>query len=65
SIQMYTALKLLNKPVEMIQVDGEYHGIANFDKKIKWTKSILAWFDRYLKDQPEWWNELYPESNLE
>ncbi|MGL5317094.1 MAG: prolyl oligopeptidase family serine peptidase [Bacteroidales bacterium] len=65
SIQMYTALKLLNKPVEMIQVDGENHGIANFDKKIKWTKSILAWFDRYLKDQPEWWNELYPESNLE
>lgn len=65
SIQMYTALKLLNKPVEMIQVAGENHGIANFDKKIKWTKSILAWFDRYLKDQPEWWNELYPESNLE
>lgn len=65
SIQMYTALKLLNKPVEMIQVDGENHGIANFDKKIKWTKTILAWFDRYLKDQPDWWNNLYPESHLE
>lgn len=65
SIQMYTALKLLGKPVEMIEVQGEDHGIADFNKKIKWTNSILAWFDRYLKEQPEWWKSMYPDTNLQ
>lgn len=64
SIQMYTALKLLGKPVELIQVDGENHGITDFDKRIAWQKSIFAWFAKWLKNEPEWWNDLYPDRNL-
>jgi len=63
SIQMFNALKILGKKVEMVHFDDEDHFIVDFDRRTRWTKSIIAWFDRYLKDQPEWWNELYPEKN--
>jgi len=59
SIQMYTALKLLGKDVEMIHVKDEDHWILDYQKRLKWTKTIIAWFDKYLKNQPLWWNTLY------
>lgn len=61
SIQLYTALKLLGREAELIEVEGQNHHILTYNKRILWTKTILAWFDRWLKDQPEWWNELYPK----
>ena len=61
SIQFYTALKLLGKETELILIDGQNHHILETKKRVAWTKSIIAWFDRWLKDQPEWWNHLYPE----
>lgn len=61
SIQMYNALKILGKTVEFITVDGENHAIYNYDKRLAWNKSIYAWFAKWLKDQPEWWEALYPE----
>ncbi|MDR1098740.1 MAG: prolyl oligopeptidase family serine peptidase [Tannerella sp.] len=59
SIQMYTALKILGKPVELIQVKGEDHHILSYEKRLKWNSAIFAWFDRWLKNNPAWWNELY------
>lgn len=59
SVQFYTALKLLGKQVELVQVDGQNHHILAYQKRIQWTKSILAWFDKWLKGQPQWWEELY------
>ena len=44
--------------------DGENHFISDYDKRIKWHNSIMAWFARWLQDRPEWWNELYPERHL-
>jgi dipeptidyl aminopeptidase/acylaminoacyl peptidase len=61
SIQMFNALKILGKTVEFVTVDGENHGIATYQKRIDWNKTIYAWFAKWLKDQPEWWNALYPE----
>jgi dipeptidyl aminopeptidase/acylaminoacyl peptidase len=61
SIQMYNALKILGKKVEFIQVEGENHGISNYKKRIEWNKTIYAWFAKWLKGQPEWWDNLYPE----
>jgi len=58
SIQMYTALKILGKPVELIQVRGEDHHILTYDKRLKWNNAIFAWFDRWLKNEPLWWDEL-------
>jgi dipeptidyl aminopeptidase/acylaminoacyl peptidase len=60
SIQMFNALKILGKTVEFIQVEGENHAIMAYDKRLKWNKSIFAWFAKWLKDEPEWWKALYP-----
>ncbi|WP_165020711.1 prolyl oligopeptidase family serine peptidase [Dysgonomonas sp. ZJ279] len=61
SIQMYTALKILGKPTEFIQVKGENHGIANYTRRIEWSNSIFAWFDKWLKDDSSWWDNMYPK----
>ena len=64
SIQMFTALKLLGKTVELVEIDGENHHILDYKKRILWQKTIFAWFDKWLKDQPEWWDNMYPKDNL-
>ncbi len=61
SLTMFTALKLLGRDVEFVQVEGQDHWIMDYDKRMKWSKTIIAYYDRYLKDQPDWWNNLYPE----
>jgi len=61
SIQLYTALKLLGRDVELIQIDEQDHQIMEYNKRILWTQSILAWFDRWLKNQPQWWDHMYGE----
>ena len=60
SDQFYAALKLLGSPVEYLRVAGLGHLIMEHDKRKLWSRSIVAWFDRWLKDQPEWWEALYP-----
>ena len=60
SDQFYAALKLLGTPVEYLRVAGLGHLIMEHDKRELWSRSIVAWFDRWLKDQPEWWEALYP-----
>jgi len=61
STQLFTALKLLGRQVEYIQILDQNHHIMTYSKRILWTKTIMAWFDRWLKRQPEWWLNLYPQ----
>jgi len=61
SIQMFNALRILGKTVEFVTVDGENHAIYTYQKRIDWNKTIYAWFARWLKNQPEWWQALYPD----
>lgn len=61
SIQMYNALKLLGKEVEFIQVEGENHGIYDYEKRIAWNKAIYAWFTRWLKGDSRWWDSMFPK----
>jgi dipeptidyl aminopeptidase/acylaminoacyl peptidase len=56
----YVALKLLGKPVEYVQVAEEDHWILGTARRKVWGDTIVAWFDRWLKGQPEWWEALYP-----
>jgi dipeptidyl aminopeptidase/acylaminoacyl peptidase len=65
SEQMYTALKLLGKEVEYIRVQGQNHWILDYKKRLAWNDAIVSWFDRWLKDQPQWWNDMYPPLNKE
>lgn len=59
SIQLYTALKLLGKECELVQIEGQDHHIVDYKKRIKWHKTIMAWWEKHLKGNDEWWEELY------
>lgn len=61
SDQFYIALKLLGKEVEYVQVADQDHWVLDYKKRIVWQQTILAWFDKWLKGQPEWWEDLYAE----
>lgn len=62
SIQMYTALKILGRPAEFIQVKDENHGVMNYKRRVEWNNSIMAWFAKWLKDDNGWWKGLYPDA---
>lgn len=64
SLQYYAALKILGKDVEMVLVSGENHQILDYKKRIEWHNTIMSWFDMKLKNQPQHWNEMYPDKNL-
>jgi len=61
STQLFTALKILGREVEYIQVLDQDHHIMRYSKRKLWTRTILAYFDKWLKGQPDWWDDLYPE----
>lgn len=61
SIQLFNALKILGRDVEFISVDGENHFISDYPKRILWQNSIMAWFEKWLKGDSAWWDDLYPE----
>lgn len=59
SIQLFNALKVLGREVEFITVQDENHVISGYDNKLAWHNTIMAWFAKYLQDDPKWWNSLY------
>lgn len=64
SIQFYTALKLLGKDAELVFVKDADHAVVDYNQRILWNNTILAYFAKYLKAQPAWWNNIYPDKNL-
>ncbi len=64
SIQLFTALKLLGRETALVQIPGEDHWILGYETQKKWQETIFAWFAKYLKDSPDWWDTLYPKNNL-
>lgn len=61
SVQLYNALKILGRPVEMIRVYGEDHHVMELHRRQIWMRSMMAWFQKWLKDDPTWWDDMYPE----
>lgn len=66
SIQLFNALSILGRQVEFISVDGGDHtsGSFSYDKRLLWHRTVMAWFDRWLKDNPRMWEDMYPTPNL-
>ncbi|MBQ8711306.1 MAG: S9 family peptidase [Prevotella sp.] len=64
SLQMFTALKLLGREVALVEVEGENHHILDYQKREKWLATQMAWFQKWLKGDPSWWDTLYPKKNL-
>lgn len=49
--QLYNALKLLGRPVEMVLYPNESHGMSRSGRpwhRVHRLKSLIHWFDRYL-----------------
>lgn len=61
SHQMYTALKILGKDVELIEFQGNDHGNIGRERRLRWWNTILAYFDMKLKDEPLWWEHMYTQ----
>ncbi|WP_371194934.1 alpha/beta hydrolase family protein [Glaciecola sp. SC05] len=61
SHQMFTALKLLDKDVELIEFLGDDHHINKREHRLHWWKTKLAYFDMKLKGEPLWWHSMYLE----
>ncbi len=64
SVNMYNALKVLGRTVEFIEFTTQDHFILEHDRKITWLNSMYAWFAKWLQDNPEWWDEMYPQTAL-
>lgn len=59
SIQLFNALKILGRDVEFITVEDQDHIINDYDKRKIWHNTIMAWFAKYLQDDPRWWDSMY------
>ncbi|MDR1414261.1 MAG: prolyl oligopeptidase family serine peptidase [Odoribacteraceae bacterium] len=64
SIQFYTALKLLKKDVELVLIKNADHAVVDYRQRVLWHNTILAYFAKYLKQQPAWWENIYKDKNL-
>ena len=60
SDQLFTALKILGKEVEYVQIVGQDHHILDHEQRIVWNDTILAFLAKHLKGRPAWWDEMYP-----
>jgi dipeptidyl aminopeptidase/acylaminoacyl peptidase len=60
SDQLFTALKLLGREVEYVQILGQDHHILDRERRIVWNDTILAFFAKWLQGQPQWWEDLHP-----
>lgn len=59
SDQMYAALKIQGKDVVQIRWNNEAHGVRSFPNRIQNYSILLEWFDKYLKNQSEGWENRY------
>ncbi len=64
SIQLYTALKILGTDVDLVYIKDADHIVKDYNQRIKWHNTIMSYLNRHLKDQPQWWNYMYPNKNL-
>ncbi len=63
SKELYTALKVLGRPVELVLFPGEGHGIAGSWKDwVAHRTMMLDFFDRTLRGQPGAWNARWKEA---
>ena len=64
SIQFYTALQLLGKDVELVLIKNADHAVVDYNQRIIWGNTIMAYFAKYLQDEPAWWENMYKDKNL-
>ena len=58
SQQLFTALRILGRPVSYIQIEGANHVVTDYGQRVKWQQTIMAWFAKYLQGDAAWWKGL-------
>ena len=51
-IELFTALRRLDKPVWLLNYNGEAHGLTKTHNKIDWAQRMQQFFDHYLMGAP-------------
>lgn len=61
-IELYLAMRRLNKDVVMLHYEGEDHHLARFANKLDYSIKMLEFFNHYLKGEPapSWWLQGQP-----
>ncbi|MEM9834791.1 MAG: prolyl oligopeptidase family serine peptidase, partial [Bacteroidota bacterium] len=61
-IELFVALRRLNKPAWLLNYNGEPHGITKYHNQKDFTRRMQQFFDHYLKDEPApaWMQEGLP-----
>ncbi len=64
SIELYLAMRRLDKEVVFLQYEGEPHHLKKYPNKVDYTLKMKAYFDHYLKGEPaeSWITEGVPFS---
>ena len=52
AVELYLALRRLDKPVWLLQYAGENHSLINENAAMDYTLKLTTFFDHYLKGQP-------------
>ena len=45
-------------------LNGCHRSHKCYDKREKWVATQMAWFAKWLQDDPTWWEALYPKKRL-
>jgi dipeptidyl aminopeptidase/acylaminoacyl peptidase len=62
SVEMFTALQVQGKPVEMVTFAGEDHGIAGtWANHVAHRTMMREWFDRWLLGRPQAWEHRWTD----
>lgn len=61
-IEMFMALKRLNKPTWLLNYNGDKHGIMQRQNRKDFSVRMAQFFEHYLKDapMPQWMREGIP-----
>lgn len=61
-IELYMAMRRLEKPCVMLQYHGEPHHLKKYANKLDYSLKMKAFIDHYCKGAPapEWWTEGVP-----
>jgi len=51
-IEMFMAMRRLDKPAWLINYNGEPHNLTKRQNRVDWAVRMQQFFDHYLKDAP-------------
>ncbi|MCX6223992.1 MAG: prolyl oligopeptidase family serine peptidase, partial [Bacteroidia bacterium] len=51
-VQLFVALRRLNKPAWLVNYNGQPHNLSRLADKKDWSVRMMQFFDHYLKDAP-------------